>query len=50
MEGEFGELPVEAPHISSIAFDTEQELLWIGDETVRNAKQGQLTIQPQMFA
>lgn len=28
------QLPVDAPHISTIAFDTEQELLWIGDETV----------------
>ena len=28
------QLPIEAPHISTIAFDTEQELLWIGDETV----------------
>ena len=35
------QLPVEAPHISTIAFDTEQELLWIGDETVSMIKSAQ---------
>ena len=35
------QLPVEAPHISTIAFDTEQELLWIGDETVSMIKSEQ---------
>jgi len=28
------QLPASSAHISVIAFDTQQELLWTGDETV----------------
>ena len=31
------QLPASSAHVSVIAFDTQQELLWTGDETVRSA-------------